>query len=134
MPVVAVVSPKTCSRCHPDEVTQYNRSKHAHTNEIIWKIDLWIKDGMNNAVERASGCYVCHGSVVKMINGKPDPMTWPNVGVGRLNPGWQPRQLHQLPYPPPLFHHGCPEARGLRPVPLRAGSSPDGNLQGIQTR
>jgi hydroxylamine dehydrogenase len=86
VPVVAVVSPKTCSRCHPDEVKQYDRSKHAHTNEIIWKIDFWLKDGMNNGVERASGCYYCHGSVVKMVNGKPDPLTWPNVGVGRLNP------------------------------------------------
>jgi hydroxylamine dehydrogenase len=86
VPVVAVVTPKTCSRCHPDEVKQYDRSKHAHTLEIIWKIDYWLKDGMNNAVERASGCYYCHGSVVKMTAGKPDPMTWPNVGVGRINP------------------------------------------------
>ncbi len=86
VPVAAVVSPKTCSRCHPDEVTQYDRSKHAHTNEIIWKIDLWMKDGMNNDMERASGCYYCHGTVVKMKDGKPDPMTWPNVGVGRINP------------------------------------------------
>jgi hydroxylamine dehydrogenase len=86
VPVTAVVSPKTCSRCHPDEVKQYDKSKHAHTLEIIWKIDLWLKDGMNNAVERASGCYYCHGTVVKMKDGKPDPLTWPNVGVGRLNP------------------------------------------------
>ena len=86
VPVVAVVTPKTCSRCHPDEVKEYDRSKHAHTNEIIWKIDFWLKDGMNNDVERASGCYYCHGSVVKMVNGKPDPLTWPNVGVGRINP------------------------------------------------
>ncbi|MFZ2016967.1 MAG: multiheme c-type cytochrome, partial [Nocardioides sp.] len=85
VPVAAVVSPKTCSRCHPDEVTQYSRSKHANTNEIIWKIDLWMKDGMNNDIERASGCYYCHGTVVKMKDGKPDPMTWPNVGVGRIN-------------------------------------------------
>jgi hydroxylamine dehydrogenase len=86
VPVAAVVSPKTCSRCHPDEVKQYDKSKHAHTLEIIWKIDLWLKDGMNNATERASGCYYCHGTVVKMKDGKPDPLTWPNVGVGRINP------------------------------------------------
>jgi len=86
VPVTAVVSPKTCSRCHPDEVKQYDQSKHAHTLEIIWKIDLWLKDGMNNATERASGCYYCHGTVVKMKDGKPDPLTWPNVGVGRINP------------------------------------------------
>jgi hydroxylamine dehydrogenase len=84
-PVAAVVTPKDCSRCHPDEVTQYNRSKHANTMEIIWKIDPWLNNGMNSAVERKSGCYYCHGTVLKAENGTLDPMTWPNVGVGRVN-------------------------------------------------
>ena len=84
-PVAAVVTPKDCSRCHPDEVIQYDRSKHAHTMEIIWKIDPWLNLGMNNAIERATGCYYCHGTVLKMKDGKLDPLTWPNVGVGRVN-------------------------------------------------
>lgn len=34
-----------------------------------------------------SGCWQCHGSEVKMLEGgKPDPTTWPNSGIGRLNP------------------------------------------------
>ncbi|MBW1991636.1 MAG: cytochrome c3 family protein [Deltaproteobacteria bacterium] len=85
VPVAAVVTPKDCSRCHPDEVTQYNRSKHANTLEIIWKLDPWLNEGMNSAIERASGCFYCHGTILKVKDGKLDPLTWPNVGVGRLN-------------------------------------------------
>ncbi|WP_027369908.1 multiheme c-type cytochrome [Desulfovermiculus halophilus] len=86
VPVAAVVTPKDCSRCHPDEVTQYSRSKHANTLEIIWKIDPWLNDGMNSDWERSSGCYYCHGTVLKEDeDGNLDPMTWPNVGVGRIN-------------------------------------------------
>jgi hypothetical protein len=84
--ISAVVSPKDCSRCHPSEAAEYNRSKHANTLEIMWKIDLWLNHGMNNEVERVTGCYHCHGSVVKITDGKLSEDTWPNVGVGRLNP------------------------------------------------
>jgi hypothetical protein len=85
-PVSAIVSPKDCSRCHPAEAAEYDKSKHARTLEIVWKIDPWMNHGMNNEIERATGCYHCHGSVVKVENGKLDGLTWPNVGVGRINP------------------------------------------------
>lgn len=85
-PVSLVVTPKTCQGCHPREVAQYDKSKHAHTLEIMWKVDHWLNDGMNNAVERTTGCYACHGTVVEVVDGRPKPGTWPNVGVGRKNP------------------------------------------------
>ena len=84
--VSAIVSPKDCSRCHPSEAAEYARSKHANTLELIWKIDPWLNHGLNNEIERTTGCYACHGSFVKIKNGKLDPNTWPNVGVGRINP------------------------------------------------
>jgi nitrate/TMAO reductase-like tetraheme cytochrome c subunit len=84
--VSPIVSPKDCSRCHPQETEEYAKSKHANTLEIIWKIDPWLNHGMNNDIERATGCYHCHGSVVKVVSGEFDTKTWPNVGVGRLNP------------------------------------------------
>ena len=83
--VSAVVSPKDCSRCHQAEAKEYSLSKHANTLELIWKIDPWLNNGMNNEIERATGCFTCHGTIVKFEKGKLDPMTWPNVGVGRLN-------------------------------------------------
>ncbi len=85
VPIAAVVTPKDCSRCHPDEARQYGQSKHANTIEIIWKLDPWLQKGMNSDFERASGCFHCHGTVLKMKNGKIDPEAWPNVGVGRIN-------------------------------------------------
>jgi len=86
IPVAAVVTPKDCSRCHPDEVMQYSKSKHANTLEIIWKIDYWLNDGMNSANERKTGCFACHGTVLELDDeGNLSSDTWPNVGVGRLN-------------------------------------------------
>ena len=85
-PIAVVVTPKTCAGCHPDQAAQYDKSKHAHTYEIMWKVDRWLNDGMNNAIERTSGCYACHGTVVEVQDGTPVKGTWPNVGVGRVNP------------------------------------------------
>ncbi|MBU0995787.1 MAG: hydroxylamine oxidoreductase [Proteobacteria bacterium] len=85
IPIAAVVTPKDCSRCHPDEAKQYSVSKHANTMEIIWKIDPWLNKGMNSDVERTAGCYHCHGTVLEMKDGKLTSETWPNVGVGRIN-------------------------------------------------
>ena len=85
VPVAAVVTPKDCSRCHPDEAKQYSQSKHANTIEIMWKIDPWLNKGMNSDFERATGCFYCHGTVLKMKDDALDPEVWPNVGVGRLN-------------------------------------------------
>ncbi|MBW1642923.1 MAG: cytochrome c3 family protein [Deltaproteobacteria bacterium] len=86
LPISVVVSPVNCSGCHPKEAEQYVKSKHANTQEIMWKVDYWLNDGMNNSVERTTGCYACHGTVVKVADGKPVEGTWPNVGVGRINP------------------------------------------------
>jgi cytochrome c553 len=85
VPVASAVTPKDCSRCHPDEAKQYSVSKHANTLEIIWKLDPWLNGGMNSDNERKTGCFYCHGTVLEMKDGKLDPDTWPNVGVGRLN-------------------------------------------------
>ena len=86
IPIAAAVTPKDCSRCHPDEVKQYSKSKHANTIEIIWKLDPWLNKGMNSDNERKTGCYACHGTVLSVnADGVLDPSVWPNVGVGRVN-------------------------------------------------
>jgi len=85
VPISAVVTPKDCSRCHPDEAKQYSLSKHANAVEIMWKLDPWLNSGMASDNERTTGCFHCHGSVLKMKDGKLDSATWPSVGVGRVN-------------------------------------------------
>ena len=84
--ISAIVSPKDCSRCHPSEAAEFARSKHANTREIMWKLDPWLKQGLNSDIERITGCYYCHGTEVKIKNGQFDKNTWPNVGIGRINP------------------------------------------------
>lgn len=38
VPIASPVTPKDCSRCHPDEAKQYSKSKHANTVEIMWNL------------------------------------------------------------------------------------------------
>jgi hydroxylamine dehydrogenase len=61
VPIATIVTPKDCSRCHPDEATQYSKSKHANTIEIMWKLDPWLNKGMNSDNERKTGCLTATG-------------------------------------------------------------------------
>ncbi len=83
--VSAVVTPQDCARCHPNQAEEYARSKHAHAVEIMWRLDPWLKEGLSSEVERSVGCFACHGTILRLKNGRPTPGTWPNSGVGRLN-------------------------------------------------
>jgi hypothetical protein len=80
-----VVTPNDCKRCHPVEAAQFSISKHARTWEIQTDQikDPWLK-GMNCSIERATGCYVCHGSDIS--DGVLTAENWPNSGCGRINP------------------------------------------------
>lgn len=84
--VTAVVTPKACARCHPDQARQFAKSKHAGTLQIL-------AQGYPNASvvrpaspEEAHLCAACHGSEVKFKDGALLVGTWPNAGVGRINP------------------------------------------------
>ena len=83
--VAVVVSPTVCANCHEDEVSQQKGTKHATTLHFFVNVleDPWTVKGANSDPERAIGCYMCHGSIVK---DKTDWINWPNNGVGRLNP------------------------------------------------
>jgi hydroxylamine dehydrogenase len=80
-----VVTPLDCSRCHPAEEEQFSVSKHARTWTIMTDEikDPWMK-GMNNEIERAVGCNICHGSDIS--SGELTVENWPNEGCGRKNP------------------------------------------------
>ena len=122
IPISVVVSPINCGGCHPNQAEEYARSKHANTHEIMWKVDHWLNDDMNTAIERTTGCYACHGTVVEIQNGKPVAGTWPNVGIGRINPDGSLGSLQQLPHAPSLFQGRGTKTRSLRSMPPGAGS------------
>jgi hypothetical protein len=100
----ALVTPKDCARCHQKEYEEFTRSHHARAGEIIASLDnviaLKIAGTPDNPADAVNGCWQCHGSIVRFrrdgggqivrvgAEGRPaiHPDTWPNSGMGRLNP------------------------------------------------
>ncbi|MDA8389108.1 MAG: multiheme c-type cytochrome [Nitrospiraceae bacterium] len=98
--ISVIVSPLDCSRCHPEETAEFESSHHAKAAHILGSMDNILADvvegdnGMKTpaypegtSAAGVNGCSQCHGSVVKIDpDGKLDPATWPNSGIGRINP------------------------------------------------
>ena len=101
--VSVLVTPKDCAQCHDQEVKEFSVSHHAMAGEILASLDNVLAEkaaGMpGNIADAVSGCWQCHGGIIKFQrdakgtilhapSGKPllDSTTWPNSGVGRLNP------------------------------------------------
>jgi hydroxylamine dehydrogenase len=101
-----IVSPKDCARCHEKESREFAESHHSKAGRIMGSLDNVLAEVVEGnrgfktksfpqgvSAAAVNGCWQCHGSEVKVIkdaNGKPtgqlDPATWPNTGIGRLNP------------------------------------------------
>ena len=69
----------------------FSRSHHARAGEILASLDNVLAEkaaGMpGNIADAVNGCWQCHGSEVKVAaGGKLDSTTWPNTGIGRINP------------------------------------------------
>lgn len=98
--IATVVSPRDCAKCHEKETAEFEASHHAAGGRILGSLDNVLAevvegftefDAQGNKVKvspaAVSGCLQCHGSEIKVLpNGKLDPATWPNTGIGRLNP------------------------------------------------
>jgi hypothetical protein len=98
--IATIVSPKDCAQCHKREVDEFAASHHSKGARILGSLDnrlAEVVEGNNafvtpgfphgNSAAAVSGCWQCHGSVVKVLDeGKLDPATWPNTGIGRINP------------------------------------------------
>ncbi|MEW5820044.1 MAG: multiheme c-type cytochrome [Cyanobacteriota bacterium] len=82
-----IVSPKDCSKCHIKEFKEFDSSHHAKGGEILGSIDNYIGEVVEGPGASIQGCQSCHGSIIKINkDGSIDPKTWPNIGIGRLNP------------------------------------------------
>ena len=98
--ISVIVSPKDCARCHSREVEEFLGSHHAKAGRILGSLDnilAEVVEGNRGLVTESfphgvsaaavSGCWQCHGTEIKVLpGGKLDPATWPNSGIGRLNP------------------------------------------------
>jgi len=95
-----IVSPKDCARCHQREVEEFSSSHHAKGGRILGSLDNVLAEVVEGnsgfkteafphgvSAAAVNGCWQCHGSEVKVLpGGKLDPATWPNTGIGRINP------------------------------------------------
>lgn len=98
--IATIVSPKDCARCHVREAEEFASSHHSKGGRILGSLDNVLAEvvegnrglitpGFPGGVSSAAvnGCWQCHGSEVKVLpGGKLDPATWPNTGIGRINP------------------------------------------------
>jgi hypothetical protein len=85
--IAVIVSPNYCARCHAAEVEQFEKSHHASAAKFIGSLDNTLGEIVEGGPAAANGCRQCHGSEVRYLkNGKFDANTWPNSGIGRINP------------------------------------------------
>lgn len=85
--IATLVTPKDCSRCHQEQFDQQQASHHAKGADILNSLDNYLGTVVGGPAAVASGCRQCHGSNVKVLaDGRLDPTTWPNTGIGRINP------------------------------------------------
>ncbi|MHC5209714.1 MAG: multiheme c-type cytochrome [Planctomycetota bacterium] len=98
--ISVLVTPKDCAQCHPREVAEFADSHHSKGGRILGSLDntlAEVVEGNNafmtpafpngNSAAAVNGCWQCHGSQVKVLDdGSLDPATWPNSGIGRINP------------------------------------------------
>jgi len=85
--VATIVSPKDCGACHPVETDQFLGSHHAKGGEVLGSLDNYLGEVVEGFGASVSGCQQCHGSIVQVdTNGQMTADTWPNFGIGRVNP------------------------------------------------
>lgn len=85
--VSPLVSPNTCGKCHPNETKEFLSSHHASAAKFIGSLDNVLGEIVEGGPAANSGCKQCHGSTVAINkNGSLAAETWPNSGIGRINP------------------------------------------------
>jgi len=98
--ISVLVTPKDCGRCHTKEAEEFAASHHSKAGRILGSLDNILAEvvegnrgmvtpGFPNGVAASAvnGCWQCHGSEIKVLsNGRLDAATYPNSGIGRINP------------------------------------------------
>ena len=85
--IAVIVTPNYCGRCHEKELKEFEASHHANAAKFIGSLDNVLGEIVEGGAAAINGCMQCHGSTVAYVGeGKFDPATWPNSGIGRINP------------------------------------------------
>jgi len=82
-----VPSPRDCGKCHKKEAAEFEASHHAKAAQFIGSLDNFLGEVVEGGPAANLGCKQCHGSQVELdVAGVPVAGTWPNTGIGRVNP------------------------------------------------
>jgi hypothetical protein len=101
--VSPLVTPADCGSCHEREYREFSTSHHAKAGEILASLDNVLAEKVaglpDNKADAVNGCWQCHGSIIRFERdadgavlkdemGRPviAADSWPNSGMGRLNP------------------------------------------------
>jgi hypothetical protein len=85
--IATIVSPKDCGRCHTKEYKESAGSVHSKALSLIKNRLPKLGENLTARELKAAGCADCHGTVVTVRgNGTLSPESWPNTGIGRINP------------------------------------------------
>lgn len=85
--IAVIVSPGDCAQCHEKEFSEQKGSHHARAGEILGSLDNLLGEVLGGEPAVVTGCRQCHGSIVRVDDtGRPTSDTWPNTGMGRINP------------------------------------------------
>ena len=95
-------------------------------------ITAGFPDGVSAAA--VNGCWQCHGSEVKVLPTQLDPATWPNSGIGRLNPDGSEGSCNACHTRHSFLGRAGASPRHLRQVPHGTRSPAEGDLRGVQAR
>ncbi|MBT3221308.1 MAG: hydroxylamine oxidoreductase [Proteobacteria bacterium] len=87
--IATLVTPKDCGECHEKEMLEVDSSHHATAGLILESADAYLAHAAGGHPVAIAGCENCHGSKIKIDENSPNKLsndTWPNSGIGRLNP------------------------------------------------
>jgi hydroxylamine dehydrogenase len=85
--VSVLVTPRDCGECHVGEAEQFATSRHSRGGDILDSLDNILGERVEGVAAAVLGCQQCHGAPVEVVaDGTLSPASWPNTGIGRINP------------------------------------------------
>jgi hydroxylamine dehydrogenase len=85
--ISVLVSPKDCAQCHIREAEEFAASRHSRGGDILDSLDNVLGEQVEGLAATVLGCQQCHGAPVEVEpDGTLSPASWPNTGIGRINP------------------------------------------------
>ncbi len=87
--VATLVTPYDCGICHEKEAEELDISYHSSAGLILESADAYLANIAGGHQAVITGCESCHGARIEIDPDSPNKLsrlTWPNSGIGRLNP------------------------------------------------